>query len=140
MKLSGYEAIEYAEEHGLLLNKYSDPIEGARKGLSTDEAREIAREDDTLIYVEHVPDREQSERKATEKQYYVIWSGEGEQASKRELKHVTEQGIKRILTRERCSGDRWAKAFVPAYGVSGTGVDIETGEARPDVFRGDELK
>ena len=56
MKLSGYEAIEYAEEHGLLLNKYSDPVEGARKGLSTDEAREIAREDDTLIYVEHVPE------------------------------------------------------------------------------------
>ena len=34
------------------LNKYSDPIEDAREGLTVEEAREIAREDPGLIYLE----------------------------------------------------------------------------------------
>lgn len=40
---------------------------------------------------------------------WVIWSGEGERGTK-EIKHATQQGIKRILTNERCGGDRWAYA------------------------------
>lgn len=50
--MRGFEAIEYAEEHGLLLNKYTDPVEDAREGLTPDEARTVAHEDPTLIYIE----------------------------------------------------------------------------------------
>lgn len=49
--LTGYDAINYAERHGLTLSKYNDPIEGARDGLTPEEAREIAAEDPGLIYV-----------------------------------------------------------------------------------------
>jgi len=43
------------------------------------------------------------------KQKYVVWSGEGEEGHKRVVT-CTETGIKRILTAERCGGDRWAYA------------------------------
>lgn len=49
--LVGHEAIEHAEKHGLKLSKYADPTEGARHGLSPDEAREVAAEDPSLIYL-----------------------------------------------------------------------------------------
>jgi len=53
MRLSGYLAIEFAEVNGgLPLNKYADPIEDAREGLTVDEARAIAREDPRLIWIE----------------------------------------------------------------------------------------
>lgn len=51
-RLTGKAAIEYAEAHGLGLSKYEDPTEGAREGLSVGEAREIARVDAALIYVD----------------------------------------------------------------------------------------
>ncbi len=51
-RLRGYEAIEYAEAHDLTLGKYADPIEDAREGLHPDEAREIAQEDPSLIYLD----------------------------------------------------------------------------------------
>ena len=51
MTLTGYAAIEYAEEHDLLLRKYTDPIEDAREDLTVDEARAVAREDVRLIYL-----------------------------------------------------------------------------------------
>lgn len=44
-----------------------------------------------------------------DKTKWVVWSGEGEQGTK-EVKFATETGIKRILTSERCGGDRWAFA------------------------------
>jgi hypothetical protein len=47
--LYGYDAITYAEAHDMDLAKASDPIEGAREGVSVDEAREIARQDAGLI-------------------------------------------------------------------------------------------
>ena len=40
---------------------------------------------------------------------WTIWSGEGDRGY-RETKSATLQGIKRILTIERCNGDRWAYA------------------------------
>ena len=49
--LTGRAAIEYAREHDLALNKYADPIEGGREGLTVDEAEEIGREDLSLIYL-----------------------------------------------------------------------------------------
>lgn len=49
--LTGHEAIDYANEHDLSLNKYADPVEDARTGLSVEEANEIAREDARLIWI-----------------------------------------------------------------------------------------
>lgn len=51
-RLTAHDAIEYAAAHDLTLNKYADPTEGAREGLTVDEAREIAAEDPSLIYVD----------------------------------------------------------------------------------------
>jgi len=51
-KLSGEAAIERAEQRGLLLSKYTDPTEEARDNLTPDEAREVALEDPSLIYLE----------------------------------------------------------------------------------------
>lgn len=45
----------------------------------------------------------------TPKQLYTITSGEGEQGTT-ETVRVTPVGLKRRLTKERCSGDRWAIA------------------------------
>lgn len=49
--VTGTKAIELAERLGLPLSKYADPTEGEREGLTVAEAREIAREDPSLIYV-----------------------------------------------------------------------------------------
>jgi hypothetical protein len=50
--ITGHDAIEYAEQRGLPLSKYTDPTEGARDGLTVGEALEVAAEDPSLIYVE----------------------------------------------------------------------------------------
>ena len=60
---------------------------------------------------------------------YYILSGEGTEGTWRKV-HATDIGIKRILTRERCGGDRWARAYTLARGAAFVGVDTETGEAR----------
>jgi hypothetical protein len=57
MKLTGFNAIAYAEREGLPLNKRADRIDEARTGLGVAEAEAIASEDPTLIWVE-VPDAE----------------------------------------------------------------------------------
>lgn len=56
-------------------------------------------------------------RDKMEKKKWVIWSGEGEKGHK-DIKMATITGIKRILTRERCGGDRWA------YAATYTGNDL----------------
>ena len=50
--LTGHDAIDYAETHGLTLNKYSDPMEGARELVEIAEAREIAADDPALVWIE----------------------------------------------------------------------------------------
>lgn len=45
----------------------------------------------------------------TPRQTYTITSGEGEIGTT-ETVRMTEMGLKRRLTRERCGGDRWAFA------------------------------
>lgn len=50
--LTGYAAIEYAEARDLPLRKYADPTEDARDDLTVEEAREVAAEDPSLIWVE----------------------------------------------------------------------------------------
>lgn len=49
--ITGLDAIRYATATGATLRKHADPVDGARE-VSTDEAREIAREDAGLIYCE----------------------------------------------------------------------------------------
>lgn len=44
-------AAERAIAEGLTLGKYEDPTEGAREGLTADEAAAVAREDASLVYV-----------------------------------------------------------------------------------------
>lgn len=51
-KLTGIEAIEFAERYGMTLRKYADPTEDARGGLNTSEARKIALDDPSLIWLE----------------------------------------------------------------------------------------
>ena len=46
---------------------------------------------------------------ATQRKLYKIVSGEGEIGTV-EYKRLTELGVKRVLTIERCGGDRWARA------------------------------
>jgi hypothetical protein len=57
MRLTGFEAIEYAELEGLPLNKAADAIDEGRGGLTVAEAEAIASEDPNLIWIE-VPDEE----------------------------------------------------------------------------------
>ena len=49
-KLTGRAAISHAAASGTTLNKYADPTEGARTGLTVEEAEEVAREDASLIW------------------------------------------------------------------------------------------
>ena len=51
MIITGHAAIDHAARQGLTLNKYADPIEVARAGLTVEEAEEVAREDASLIWI-----------------------------------------------------------------------------------------
>lgn len=55
MHLTGFDAIEYAEKHNLLLNKKPDHVDEGRSGLTVAEAEAIADEDEGLIDLD-VPD------------------------------------------------------------------------------------
>ena len=52
MRLTGFEAIEYAEKQGMSLNKHPDSISGPRTGLNVAEAEAIASDDPSLIWLE----------------------------------------------------------------------------------------
>ena len=60
---------------------------------------------------------------------YWIKSGEGE-CGTCSRKVATERGIFCILSRERCGGDRWARAFGDIFNTEHgkAGYDVETGE------------
>ena len=51
MIITGHVAIDHAARQGLTLNKYADPIEEARAGLTVEEAEEVAKEDASLIWI-----------------------------------------------------------------------------------------
>ena len=51
MIITGQAAIDYATTSNQTLNKYADPIEEARAGLTIEEAEEVAREDASLIWI-----------------------------------------------------------------------------------------
>lgn len=52
LRLTGYQAIEYAEAGQLPLSKYNDPTEDARQDLTPAQARKVASEDPSLIYLD----------------------------------------------------------------------------------------
>jgi hypothetical protein len=56
MRLTGFDAIEFAEKEGLTLNKAPDSIDDAAIGLSIAEAEAIADEDPDLIYLDVAED------------------------------------------------------------------------------------
>lgn len=76
------------------------------------------------------------------KKIYWVISGEGEVGTW-ERHEATADGIRKILTRERCGGDRWARAYanlrLTKFGdVAGDDVETDeegfvTNEARSDV-------
>ena len=77
------------------------------------------------------------------KKVYWIVSGEGE-VGNFERVVTTELGIKQRLTRERCGGDRWARAYGDVYiAADGTvaGYDVESGETHtlPEDARNDAV-
>lgn len=62
MRLTGFEAIEFAEKEGFTLNKKADAIDEARSGLTIAEAETIAVDDPDLIWLE-VSETEYGERR-----------------------------------------------------------------------------
>ena len=56
MRLTGFDAIEYAEKEGLTLNKSADSIDDGASGLTVAEAEAIADERPELIWVEIMPE------------------------------------------------------------------------------------
>lgn len=67
---------------------------------------------------------------ATAKTTYIVISGEGCGEGISRKVQATDRGIKRILTKERCGGDRWARAFYRLNAHTQIGIDSESGEAR----------
>ena len=56
--ITGHDAIAHAARTGAPLHKHADPVDGAR-GITLDEAREIAREDAGLVWCEAPNDHAQ---------------------------------------------------------------------------------
>ena len=57
MRLTGFEAIEYAEKEGLRLNKAADRIDAGQIGLTIAEAEAIATDSPDDIWLE-VPEKD----------------------------------------------------------------------------------
>jgi hypothetical protein len=55
MKLTGFDAIEFAQQEGYLLNKAADRIDGPQTKLTIAEAEALAIDNPELIWLE-VPD------------------------------------------------------------------------------------
>jgi len=66
MRLTGFEAIEYAEKAGLMLHKSADRIDKGADGLSIAEAEAIADSDPELIWLEVPADEYFGEQKNME--------------------------------------------------------------------------
>lgn len=66
MRLTGFEAIEYAEKEGLPLNKAPDRIDPELFGLTVAEAEAIASDRPDLIWLEVPEDEYYGERRNME--------------------------------------------------------------------------
>ncbi|MFA7295651.1 MAG: hypothetical protein WC211_00525 [Dehalococcoidia bacterium] len=92
-RLTGKTAIEAAERLGLTLSTHTDPTAEARTGVSVDDARAIAREDASLVYVD--VDVMASREAALEVRVAldVAKWGEAERAASRELHARTSHAL-----------------------------------------------
>ena len=63
MRLTGFDAIEFAEKEGLKLNKHPDSIQGPRLGLNIAEAEAIADEEPELIWLDVTDEQYHGEQK-----------------------------------------------------------------------------
>lgn len=52
LRMTGHDAIRYAAAHSLTLCTFTDPTAVAHEGVSVYEARNIAREDPSLVYLD----------------------------------------------------------------------------------------
>lgn len=116
--LIGYEAIDFKRSNSdAVLCKYADSVEDSRENISVEDAEEIASEDPSLIYV---------------RPEIRLISGEGEMGTtvERYFGKCSERAIKLRLSRERCNGDRWARAIQYSHENEHgkVGIDLETGE------------
>lgn len=68
MRLTGFEAIEFAEKEALPLNKKADQWNEAREGLTIAEAEALATDDPDLIYLDVPEDRYYGDRRNIEPQ------------------------------------------------------------------------
>lgn len=59
---TGHPAILHAAKYGRTLNKYADPTEPARDGLTVEEARAVAEQDSGLLWIETTKAEEGAER------------------------------------------------------------------------------
>lgn len=66
MKLTGFQAIEYAEKEGLTLNKAADHVDEAANGLSIAEAEAIAADNPDQIWLLVPEDEYYGDRKNME--------------------------------------------------------------------------
>ena len=66
MKLTGFDAIEYAEKEGLALNKAADAIDDEATGLTIAEAEAIAVDSPELIWLVVPADEYYGEQKNME--------------------------------------------------------------------------
>jgi hypothetical protein len=66
MRLSGFDAIEYAEKEGLTLNKSADSIDDGAAGLTIAEAEAIADDRPELIWVDVTADEYYGEQRNME--------------------------------------------------------------------------
>lgn len=110
-RITGHDAIRYAEERGLTLGKYADPTEDGREGLSAFEAREIAGEDPSLIYVDAI---HQAYRYAADGHQGEV--GDGEEVGWGTLAECRDAIAERLgVHASALAGFRW----------DGTGDDVE---------------
>lgn len=52
IRMTGHDAIRFAAAHSLPLGTYTDPTSEARMDVDVEEARNIAREDPSLVYLD----------------------------------------------------------------------------------------
>ncbi len=52
IRMTGRDAITYAQAHGLALSAHTDPTAEGREGVTVEEARRIASEDPSLVYLD----------------------------------------------------------------------------------------
>ena len=71
--LSSEDAIADAADDGRSINKYADPIEGARFGLTAEEADEVAASDPSLLWVEECDDDDDSSFATTRCSRSTTW-------------------------------------------------------------------